>query len=63
MSIQNYINFIRIKKLLDKIAATSHYLFPQDPEEQILYDRVRELLSLRNDIECATKRNVSKAGF
>lgn len=58
MSIQNYIHFSRISKLLDKVAATSFYVFPIDDEERDLVSRLQALNSLNRDIQCAIGKKV-----
>lgn len=58
MSIQNYIHFTRIAKLLDKACAASFYVFPVDEDERDLVARLQSLKFLNRDIQCAIGKKV-----
>lgn len=51
MSIQNYIHFTRISKLLSKVVSTSFYVFPHDEDEQELLSLIQQCNQLIEKID------------
>lgn len=51
MSIQNYIHFSRISKLLSKVVTTSFYVFPVDKDEQELLSLIQKCTMIKERID------------